>query len=178
MDELNKGLAISMTGAARDQALAEFGRQLEVWGIALPPVEPLVLDFGLGEFRRTGLIEYWIANETAAGYCGKYLFVFAGQTCPKHRHKRKHETFFLVEGRLEVEYQDRRCELRRGQTLPIEPGRDHRFTGLEPSLLLELSMPCVTEDNYFANPAIPIGGNYRPDSARRPKSHPTSVLRR
>ena len=167
MDELDKGLAISITGAAREQALVEFGRQLEAWNLVMPPVVPLVLDFGLGEFRSTGLIEYWIANEAAAGYCGKYLFVFAGQTCPQHRHQRKHETFFLVEGRLQVDYQDRLRELRPGQTLVIAPGGYHRFTGLEPSLLLVLSMPCAIDDNYFANPAIPIGGNYRPDSGRK-----------
>ena len=161
MDELAKGLSISISGKARDQALADFQRQVAKWNLALPPVEPLVLDFGLGDFHRVGLIEYWIANEAQAGYCGKYLFVFKGQTCPKHRHKIKHETFFLVEGRIEVEYQGRLHELKRGQVLPIEPGHYHRFTGLEPSLLLELSMPCAIDDNYFENTSIPIGGNYR-----------------
>ncbi len=60
----------------------------------MPPHEPLVSDFGLGDFYETGLIEYWVANEIQAGYCGKLLFVFGGQTCPMHWHKRKHETFF------------------------------------------------------------------------------------
>jgi D-lyxose ketol-isomerase len=162
MDELDKGLAISISGPARDVALGRFKQQIARWGLALPPVEPLVLDFGLQDFERTGLIEYWIANEATAGYCGKYLFVFAGQTCPMHRHKFKHETFYLLEGRLEVEYRDRIQVLERGGVMPIEPGLYHRFTGLEPSLLLELSMPCAIDDNYFADPAIPIGGNYRP----------------
>ena len=161
MDELQKGLAISLTGAPREAALSRFHAELGRWGLALPPVEPLVLDFGLGDFDRTGLIEYWIANETAAGYCGKYLFVFAGQTCPMHRHRIKHETFFLLEGRLDVAYDGRRQVLERGGVLPIEPGRYHAFTGLVPSLLLELSMPCAIDDNYFESPAIPIGGNFR-----------------
>ena len=161
MDELAKGLAISISGPPRDAALRRFHQQVGQWRVALPPVEPLVLDFGLGDFERIGLIEYWIANEASAGYCGKYLFVFGGQTCPRHRHRIKHETFFLLEGRLEVEYQDRTRVLQRGEVLPIEPGHYHRFTGLEPSLLLELSMPCAIDDNYFENAAIPIGGNYR-----------------
>ena len=159
MDELNKGLAISISGAARDTALGRFKQQIALWGLALPLVEPLVLDFGLKDFEHTGLIEYWIANEATAGYCGKYLFVFERQTCPMHRHKLKHETFFLVEGRIEVEYRGRIQVLERGGVLSIEPGFYHRFTGLEPALLLELSMPCAIEDNYFTNSAIPIGGN-------------------
>ena len=38
------------------------------------------------EFDRVGLIEFWIANEKEAGYCGKYLFAFDGQQCPAHSH--------------------------------------------------------------------------------------------
>src|SRR5688572_30872253 len=134
MDELEKGLAISISGEARARALSRFLAQVQQWDMSLPAVEPLVLDFGLGDFERVGLIEYWISNEAAAGYCGKYLFVFHGQTCPKHRHARKHETFFLLHGRLEVEYRDTLRVLRRGDVLPIEPPHYHRFTGLEPSL--------------------------------------------
>ena len=93
MDELQKALDIALTGPLAEQALADFWRQIAVWKVALPPVAPLVLDFGLGDFPRTGLIEYWIANEAGAGYCGKYLFVFDDQTCPSHCHRRKHETF-------------------------------------------------------------------------------------
>lgn len=161
MEELDKGLAISIDGSKRSRALRDFQKHIRGWGLALPPVTPLVLDFGLGEFERTGLIEYWIANETTAGYCGKYLFVFKGQTCPKHRHKIKHETFFLLEGRLQVQYGGKSIILRRGEVLPIRTGVYHSFTGLVPSLLLELSMPCAIDDNYFADRRIPIGGNYR-----------------
>jgi D-lyxose ketol-isomerase len=161
MDELDKGLAISITGPARTAALARFHAQVEKWNLALPPVEPLVLDFGLGDFERIGLIEYWVANESAAGYCGKYLFVFDGQRCPRHLHQRKHETFFLIEGRLEVDYRGSTGTLERGGILSIEPRHYHSFKGLEPSMLLELSMPCAIEDNYFEDPKIPIGGNFR-----------------
>jgi D-lyxose ketol-isomerase len=159
MDELDRGLAISISGDARAAALARFQQQVAQWGLVLPPVKPLVLDFGLGDFERVGLIEYWIANETAAGYCGKYLFVFKGQTCPRHRHRVKHETFFLLEGRLEVEFDGTIRILERGGVLPIAPHHYHRFTGLEPSLLLELSMPCAIEDNEFEDTRIPIGRN-------------------
>jgi hypothetical protein len=72
-----------------------------------------------------------------------------------------------VEGRLEVEYDGVTQVLNRGETLPILPGRYHRFTGLEPSLLLELSMPCAIADDYFENPAIPIGDGFQREAAGR-----------
>ena len=127
----------------------------------MPATEPLVADFGLGQFESVGLVEVWIANERDAGYCGKYLFVFDGQTCPMHHHKRKHETFFMMEGRVAVVHEGEAIELRKGDLLPVPTSTRHSFTGIGPALLLELSQPCVIDDNYFDNTQIPIGGNYR-----------------
>ena len=157
MDELEKGLAIAISGPQRDAALKAFLEQCRAWNVALPPVEPVVLDFGLGDFPESGLIEYWIANETAAGYCGKYLFLFDGQTCPRHRHTTKHETFFVVKGRVRMTLSDRALEMDEGDVLPMPPGDFHSFTGIGPALLLELSTPCEIDDNDFADRRIPLG---------------------
>lgn len=157
MDELDKGLDICLRGAEAEKHLARCKKQLAEWNVVMPDVPPLVLDFGLGNFADTGLIEYWIANETEAGYCGKYLFVFDRQTCPTHRHKTKIETFFVANGRVRMEYGNGTLEMKRGDTLRVERWNYHSFTGIGPALLLELSMPCLIGDNYFQNPAIPIG---------------------
>ncbi len=167
MKELKKGLDISLKGPQAVRALARLRTQCRKWKLAMPPVEPLVLDFGLDEFERTGLIEYWIANEGEAGYCGKYLFVLRGQTCPKHRHKGKHETFFIVKGSVRMESRRRAWVMKEGDIFPVPRGCYHRFTGMEPALLLEISTPCEIDDNYFENPAIPIGGNARGSGRRR-----------
>ena len=144
-----------------DQAMARFTRQIEQWGLKMPDVEPLVLDFGLGDFARTGLIEHWIANEMEAGYCGKFLFVFAGQSCPLHHHRQKVETFYIVRGSVRMQHKDAVLDMGPGASLAVRTGEMHGFTGREPCLLLEISKPCLIDDNYFSNTAIPIGGNYR-----------------
>ena len=159
MDELDVGLCLSVGGARAEQALADFARQLEVWGLAMPPIEPLVLDFGLGDFEHVGLIEYWIANEAEAGYCGKFLYVHDGQTCPAHSHKEKMETFFIVKGSVRMQYDGITRVLAAGGVLPVLPGKAHAFMGIGPALLLEVSKPCRVSDNYFEDRRIPIGGN-------------------
>ncbi len=165
MDELKKARTIEVSPDVRRAALPLFKKQIASWGIAIPDTDPLVLDFGLGKFESVGLVESWIANETTAGYCGKFLFVSDGQTCPTHHHKHKHETFFVVEGRVKVGLADHILELAKGDLLPIPPLTKHDFTGVGPALLLELSQPCVIDDNYFEDTKIPIGGNFRgPDS--------------
>lgn len=168
MDEHIQRLRISMQGQARRQALADCLRQIADWDLVMPAVEPLVLDFGLGNFRRTGLIEFWIINDRQAGYCGKFLFVFDGQTCPAHGHRVKHETFFIAKGLVRMVCNDRVREMRPGDRLEMPPGDRHSFTGIGPALLLELSTPSMVEDNFFQNVSIPIGGNYRPASKAGP----------
>jgi mannose-6-phosphate isomerase-like protein (cupin superfamily) len=159
MNELKKALQISLAGAPARKALARFHSQLAAWGLAMPSVAPLVADFGLGEYDKTGLIEYWIANEAKAGYCGKYLFVFDGQTCPAHRHRLKHETFFIVKGKVRMRSGRRSWIMKPGDVFAVPRRTGHSFTGIGPALLLEVSTPCLVDDNYFENTAIPIGGN-------------------
>ena len=161
MDERKMAAAIMVAGAAREKALKKFHAQLKRWKMAMPPHEPLVSDFGLGDFHETGLIEYWIANEIEAGYCAKFLFVFGGQTCPMHWHTNKHETFFIVHGKVMMSINGDVCEMQPGQCLAVSAETPHSFTGKEPSLLLEVSQPCLVKDNIFQDPHIPLGLNYK-----------------
>ncbi|NQT19917.1 MAG: D-lyxose/D-mannose family sugar isomerase [Planctomycetes bacterium] len=113
-----------------------------------------MLDFGLGRFHEIGLIEYWIANEIEAGYCGKYLFVFDGQTCPMHHHREKMETFFIVRGTVRMIMDATERRMAAGDVLPVRPGHKHSFSGIGPALLLELSKPCIIADNVFEDQRI------------------------
>jgi mannose-6-phosphate isomerase-like protein (cupin superfamily) len=166
MNELNKAKQIELSGKARNRALVNFRKQIAKWGFAIPKIEPLVLDFGLRQFDSIGLVESWIANEIEAGYCGKYLFVTDGQICPMHFHKHKHETFFVVHGQVKVVFDGESVFLKEGDVLAVPPLSKHSFTGLGPALLLELSQPCVIDDNFFEDSRIPIGGNYKGNKNR------------
>ena len=149
MDELNTALSVGLRGREADVAIEEMRRQLDLWEVAMPRVKPLVFDYGLGRFREIGLIEYWIANQVEAGYCGKFLCVFDQQSCPVHHHRKKHETFLIVKGHVRMLYKASHREMRPGDVLSVEPLADHGFTGVGPALLLEVSTPCLVEDNYF-----------------------------
>ncbi len=141
-------------GVRRDDALARCQAQLTAWGLTMPAVTPLVCHFGLDDFDRQGLIEFWVANEVEAGYCGKFLFVFDGQTCPAHRHARKHETFFVVRGSVRMTINGNPAVKKEGDLVAMPPGDEHSFTGIGPALLLETSSPCLLQDNFFADKRI------------------------
>ncbi len=145
---------LELQGAEREEALQAMTHQIGAWGLTMPPVTPLINHFGLHRFYEVGLSEYWVANELELGYCGKFLFVFDGQTCPFHRHEMKHETFFVMKGSVRMVLDDGEKILSEGDLLIMPPGMGHSFTGLGPALLLECSMPSVLQDNFFADKEI------------------------
>ncbi|HOF89428.1 MAG TPA: cupin domain-containing protein [Armatimonadota bacterium] len=145
---------VELTGPARDAALDRLHAQMQAWGLTMPPVEPLPLHFGLHDFYAIGETEFWVANEAALGYCGKFLFVFDGQRCPFHRHAMKHETFFVVKGAIRMQLDDREFVMHEGDLFAMPPGMGHSFIGLGPALLLEVSMPSMLRDNFFADTRI------------------------
>ena len=151
-DELD--FPFQVLGERRSQALESCLNKIRDWGLIMPDVEPLALDFGLGRFEEIGEIEFWVANEEDVGYCGKFLFVADGQTCPYHRHGRKHETFFVMKGTVRMVVDGEMKMLHEGDILVMPPGQRHSFTGVGPALLLEVSMPSMRLDNFFADKAI------------------------
>jgi quercetin dioxygenase-like cupin family protein len=147
-----------LRGEPRQRAIARCLETIHGWGLTMPAVQPLVLDFGLGRFDEIGEIEFWVANEEEAGYCGKFLFVNEGQTCPYHIHSLKHETFFVLKGTVRMVVDGAERTLQEGDLLVMPPGLRHSFTGVGPALLLEVSMPSRRNDNFFEDRDIGNSG--------------------
>jgi len=145
---------VALQEPERERALAALREQLEQWGLTMPEVEPLSLHFGLNRFGEIGETEFWVANEEGHGYCGKFLFVFDGQTCPYHHHEVKHETFFVLKGAIRMRVGEEERVMRQGDLLVMPPGTGHSFTGIGPALILEVSMPSVPGDSFFEDKRI------------------------
>ena len=146
--------AVEVQGPERKKVLADIEDQMAAWGLKMPPVTPLAMQFGLNRFMEIGETEWWVANEAELGYCGKFLFVFDGQTCPYHHHRMKHETFFIIKGTLRMKVGEEDRLMREGDLLVMPPGVGHSFTGVGPCLILEVSMPSILQDNFFADKRI------------------------
>ncbi len=124
----------------------------------MPRGTTLALDFGLQRFAQIGETEVWIANDRSAGYCGKFVYVMDGQTCPYHHHGMKHETFYVLKGAMRMKMGGDEFIMREGDVMPMPPGVDHSFTGVGPCLILEVSLPSILRDNFFENKAIGDNG--------------------
>jgi quercetin dioxygenase-like cupin family protein len=81
--------------------------------------------------------EDWIVN--TPDYCGKILTLRKGWQCSWHFHPVKHETFYLMSGRVWFELGAGAYVLNPGDRITVDPRVAHRFAGLEDSVIVEFS---------------------------------------
>jgi mannose-6-phosphate isomerase-like protein (cupin superfamily) len=83
----------------------------------------------------------------------KILFFSRDKKLSRHYHVDKSEYFVLVSGKLKIEIWDQNSRLREFEMNPLERiyinrGMQHRMTGLEDSVLLEVSTEDKPTDSY------------------------------
>lgn len=96
--------------------------------------------------------EDWIVNNKK--YCGKLLFFKKGKRCSFHYHKKKHETFYLLSGKMEIKVgrEDGPLAARSyvfapGGCLEIPRKLRHQMIALDDSTLFEFSTAHYEEDS-------------------------------
>jgi len=119
-----------------------------------------VADFGLGQLEQIGLQLVVYVNTDRV--CAKELVLFAGQTCPEHRHPPvgdepgKEETFRCRTGsvRLWVEGHGERV-LRPSEQFTIPPDTLHWFqAGDDGAIVSEFSTRSRDDVDVFTDPRI------------------------
>jgi D-lyxose ketol-isomerase len=139
-----------------------------------------VIDLGLGEFERTGLMLVVYVNTDR--YCAKELIMFPRQTCPEHRHPRveadpgKMETFRCRWGKVWLYFEGdptsdpearvpqgsedyytvfREVELNPGDQYTVPSDTLHWFqAGDEGAIVSEFSSTSRDEHDVFTDPRI------------------------
>ena len=149
-------------------------------GWTLPPRPRWdVTDFGLGDWRRFGLVLVNLAEEPE--YCEKLMYARKGMVTLAHTHKKKKEDIICRWGRLAVQVwpglpaksegrklsvpvnhepvemeSGRRIELEAGSRVTLVPGVYHEFVPLSDECIIgEVSTANDDlHDNFFVNPDI------------------------
>ena len=145
---------LELVGEEKEKVLKKVRMLFDSWSLTLPDAPSCPFHFGLHDFYNIGEIEFDINNNIEEGYCGKFIIIFKNQTCPMHYHKIKHETFYLVKGRVEMEAEGDIIVMKQGDIKVMPQNTRHRFTGLEDSLILECSKPDIMSDSIFDDKKI------------------------
>ncbi len=97
--------------------------------------------------HKTWGLELWHHNDKK--YCMKMLVLRRGCTSSMHMHKKKLETFLVVEGRVRLEYDRQVLVLDYGDSVDIEPRTYHRFAALTSyAVVIEASTHHSDKDVY------------------------------
>ena len=149
-------------------------------GWALPPNARWdITDFGLGNWRRFGLVLVNLAEEPE--YCEKLMYAQKGMTTPAHAHRKKKEDIISRWGKLAVQvwagepaksagrslripvnHEEREVssgaiiELEAGWRVTLVPGVYHEFCPLSDECVIgEVSTANDDlHDNFFVNPDV------------------------
>ncbi|MBI2106971.1 cupin domain-containing protein [Candidatus Woesearchaeota archaeon] len=90
--------------------------------------------------------EQWLVNNEK--YCGKRMSIKEGYYCSYHKHRIKEETFYVLDGTLEVIKEGQYLVVKTGETLHLKPGEYHSFRALKDTTFFEFSTQHFDEDNY------------------------------
>lgn len=114
----------------------------------------------LKEVKKLWGRELWIVN--CPEYCGKLLYLDRGAESSYHRHEKKRETFFCLEGTVGLTIEGKGYMLTPfARPKTVEPGVLHSFTGLTDAVILEVGthhddgdVIRLTESKAAKNPRI------------------------
>jgi mannose-6-phosphate isomerase len=89
---------------------------------------------------------YELVYASTDRYCGKIIFIRAGEQLSLQFHKEKDETIYVQSGRVEFEIGEPGKPVDNevvasGRAFRLEPGTVHRMRALEDAILLEVSTP-------------------------------------
>ncbi len=99
--------------------------------------------------------EIWLANNENEDYCGKILHIDRFQNTSMHYHLLKHETFYVLEGKLHLELLNGETAtsdqvvLEAGETFKINRGQAHKLAAYDvPVKVIETSTCHQDNDSY------------------------------
>lgn len=126
---------------------------LNSYGVAYPKHSKLEIShhYGLEHFYNTGLAMITLIN---GKYCKKLLVILPGQTCPRHVHQVKDETFFILGGEVEITIDGEYGYYNRGDMINVPPKTVHGLSSAHGAVIEEISSTHNASDSTYIDHEI------------------------
>lgn len=125
----------------------------ELAGVILPNLVNFEIShhYGLDNFTKYGMVMTTIVNRD---YCKKLLILGPGQTNPEHFHKNKEESFYCINGSIELTIEDKKLFLKPGDLALIPVGKKHTIYSPTGAVVEEISSTSLPLDSYYTDVTI------------------------
>ncbi len=107
--------------------------------------------YGIENFYQTGITMITVINRD---YCKKLIVVLPGQSHPEQYHRKKEETFMILEGELVLTLDGVEQICRVGDVVTVAPGVRHAFTSSTGTVIEELSSTHYPDDSFYTDETI------------------------
>lgn len=107
--------------------------------------------YGLENFHKTGVV---LVNLINRNYTKKLLIQQPGQKNPYHMHKKKEETFIVLEGSGYIDVEGKVMQMKKGDKILIEPDKMHSFGTDTGVVFEEISTTHYRSDSYYEDQSI------------------------
>lgn len=155
----NEALGVELAGSEQSDEEVIYQIMLQVRGLLSKANVHINADaeieishhYGLDRFREFGAVIVTCINRT---YAKKLVIQLPRQKHPYHFHKKKEETFQLLDGDMEIVKDGYPTQLAQGDTFVVEPGAWHKFHTLDGAIVEEVSTTHYNDDSFYQDPAI------------------------
>jgi N-acetylneuraminate synthase len=107
--------------------------------------------YGLRRFREFGAVIIDCINRA---YCKKLIIQLPRQKHPYHYHRKKEETFLILDGDIDIEINGNRKTYHPGDMVTIHPGDWHKFQTAHGVIVEEISTTHYDDDSIYEDKTI------------------------
>lgn len=112
--------------------------------------------YGIQKFFTHGITMINVINSK---YCKKLIIMLPGQKHPEQYHKVKEESFFILNGEVELKLQNKKYLLKEGMLKTIYPNIIHEFYSKKGCIIEELSTTSKSKDSFYIDKNINLNKN-------------------
>lgn len=107
--------------------------------------------YGIEKFYQYGGI---LINCVNREYCKKLIIMFAGQKHPSQYHKKKEETFHVLDGEFIIELNGKKKTHQSGDIITVKRGVKHSMTAKTDGVLEEVSSSHYLKDSFYEDEKV------------------------
>ena len=107
--------------------------------------------YGIDKFFKIGAVLFHIINKQ---YSKILVMMFKSQNYPAHYHKKKTETYLVLEGDLEIKLKNKLIKLKQGDVYTIKKNTVHSFRTKKGVIFEEIATKYIKGDSIYIDKDI------------------------
>ena len=107
--------------------------------------------YGIDKFFKVGAILFHVINKE---YSKILVMMFKNQSYPNHYHRKKTETYLVLEGDLEIKVGNKKINIKKGDVYTVKKGLTHSFRTKKGVIFEEIATRYIKGDSVYVDKKV------------------------